>query len=86
MKKYNKQKGVQNMQPKFPVKFEKTSGYDANGHRITNIVGFDGVELLKECPRCGLAKKSSAFGVSGRKMEQDNEKSIRDQSYCIECR
>lgn len=58
-----------------------SSGYDANGHRITNIVGFNGNELLKYCPSCGYIKPSTSFGWNGRVTT-----SRRDQSECNECR
>lgn len=63
--------------------FPRTNGRDANGNRLTNIVGFDGVELLKECPHCECTKRSSEFGALGR---QTNPQGRRDQSWCKECR
>lgn len=60
---------------------DMSSGYDANNNRITNIVGFDGHELLKHCPRCNLPKPTTQFGYSGRVTT-----SRRDQSECTDCR
>lgn len=60
---------------------DMSSGYDANGYRVTNIVGFNGHELLKHCPRCNRAKPTTKFGYSGRVTT-----STRDQSECNDCR
>ena len=60
---------------------DMSSGYDANGNRITNIIGFDGSELLKYCPSCEYIKPSTDFGWSGRVTT-----SRRDQSECNHCR
>ncbi|NMA82640.1 MAG: hypothetical protein GX962_02105 [Epulopiscium sp.] len=35
--------------------FKGVSGNDANGNRATNIVGFDGQDLLKRCTRTDCA-------------------------------
>lgn len=65
----------------FPCSFSKMNGYDANNNRVTNLVGFNGHELLKKCPNCSGEKDVTAFGYSGR---VTNEK--RDQSNCTDCR
>ena len=58
--------------------FPKTSGYDGTSLRVTNIVGIQNGDFLKECPKCGLIKVSEEFGL--RKTVN------RDQSECIDCR
>ena len=58
--------------------FAKTSGYDGTNLRVTNIVGIQNGNFLKECPKCGRAKISEEFGL--RKTVN------RDQSECIDCR
>lgn len=60
---------------------DKSSGFDDNENRITNIVGFDGNELIKLCPRCNGEKPTSRFGYKGRVTT-----SKRDQSECNDCR
>lgn len=64
-----------------PFFMEMSSGYDANNNRITNIVGYDGINLLKYCPRCQCTKPTTEFGYSGRVTT-----SRRDQSECNSCR
>lgn len=64
-----------------PFFMEISSGYDANNNRITNIVGYDGINLLKYCPKCGCTKPTTEFGYSGR-VTTDR----RDQSDCNSCR
>ena len=64
-----------------PCSFSKVNGYDSNNNRVTNLVGFDGHELLKKCPNCSKEKRVTAFGYLGR---VTNEK--RDQSNCTDCR
>lgn len=64
--------------PTQSVNFSKTSGYDGNNLRATNIVGFSNGDFLKECPNCGEIKPSEAFGL--------RETLDRDQSYCKDCR
>lgn len=67
-----------------PIRFgANLSGYDRLGRRVTNIVGFDGTHLIKECPKCGSEKTSIEFGLSGRTMENGE---VRDQSNCTRCR
>lgn len=61
--------------------FSKINGYDANNNRVTNLVGYDGVELMKRCPHCDIDKHITDFGYSGR---TTNRK--RDQSQCTVCR
>lgn len=64
-----------------PFTMDMSSGYDANNNRVTNIVGFNGQELLKYCPSCGNIKPTTSFGYSGRVTN-----SRRDQSECNNCR
>ncbi len=61
--------------------FSKISGYDSNNNRITNLVGFDGHELLKVCPKCSGIKHVTDYGYSGRYTNRR-----RDQSQCSYCR
>ncbi len=61
--------------------FPKTNGYDANNHRVTNLVGCDGSQLLKRCPACGLDKSPLDYGEQGRITTWQ-----RDQSQCLTCR
>lgn len=61
--------------------FSKINGYDANHNRVTNLVGFDGTELLKKCPCCEVNKHVTEFGYSGRMTN-----ARRDQSQCTLCR
>lgn len=49
--------------------------------RVTNLVGFDGTNLLKRCPSCGYDKSLVGFDYSGRYTD-----GRRDQSCCNECR
>jgi len=60
------------------LSFPKTSGYDGNNLRVTNIVGVQNGDFLKECPKCRRVKCSEEFGL--RKTVN------RDQSECTECR
>ena len=63
--------------------FKKMSnGYDANGVRVTNIIGFRKGDFLKVCPCCGNSFPASAFGL---RYDSRNAK-MRDQSYCSACR
>lgn len=64
-----------------PFFMEMSSGYDNNNNRITNIVGCDGINLLKYCPRCQCTKPTTEFGFKGRVTT-----SRRDQSECNSCR
>lgn len=64
-----------------PFTMPISSGYDSTDARITNIVGFDGTNLLKQCPSCGLQKPTTEFGWSGRVTS-----GRRDQSECSNCR
>lgn len=63
---------------------ERLSGYDADGNRITNIVGFDGEYLLKWRPHCEQVLLSIDFGPEGRPSSDPQHR--RDQSYCMVCR
>lgn len=69
--------------------FFGVSGYDANGNRATNIVGFDGKDLLKRCtnPDCyePIKSRASGFGESGRCTNKKTGMK-RDQAQCVECR
>ena len=64
-----------------PFTMDMSSGYDNNSNRITNIVGFDGYNLLKYCPSCHSIKPTIEFGYLGRVTT-----SRRDQSECNLCR
>ncbi len=63
--------------------WNKINGYDSTGCRITNIVGHDGHDFLKQCSRdsCGAIMRASYFGPEGRTTNQR-----RDQSNCTDCR
>ncbi len=68
--------------------FDGISGYDANGDRVTHIVGFDGTDLLKRCthPNCRAIKQSAnGFGEKGRN-SNPKRPMRRDQAQCSECR
>jgi hypothetical protein len=68
--------------------FKGISGFDAKGNRVTNIVGFDGVELLKRCtnPDCWEIKRAAeGFGENGRN-SNPRRSMRRDQAQCIQCR
>lgn len=65
-----------------PCSFSKTNGHDSNNTRFTNLVGFDGNELLKKCPKCLAEKHITEFGNSGRFTNNEH----RDQSNCNDCR
>lgn len=60
------------------LSFSKTNGYDGDNLRVTNIVGIQNGDFLKECPKCGRVKYSEEFGL--RKTVN------RDQSECTDCR
>lgn len=60
---------------------DMSSGYDDDGDRITNIVGYNGHELLKYCHSCRCEKPTTQFGYSGRVTTSN-----RDQSQCNDCR
>lgn len=67
----------------FPIatcRFSKTNGYDANGIRVTNLVGFDTNDFMKQCPNCGRIMPASIFGL--RNMPDGQH----DQSNCPDCR
>lgn len=66
---------------RMPFTMPMSSGYDFNGNRITNIVGFDGTYLLKWCPSCQIIKPTISFGWIGRVTN-----GRRDQSECNDCR
>lgn len=61
--------------------FTKINGYDANNNRVTNLVGYDGLEFLKRCTNCNIDKHVTEFGYSGR-----TTNGRRDQSQCSNCR
>ena len=61
--------------------FQKINGYDANHKRVTNLVGYNGRELLKKCPNCHRIKPVTEYGYTGRITNIR-----RDQSQCSECR
>ncbi len=61
---------------------EKISGYDARIYRVTNLVGYNGDEFIKLCPKCGEKLSEIRFGYSGR----NSKGGRRDQSQCNECR
>ena len=69
--------------------FKGIPGYDVNGNRATNIVGFDGTDLLKRCtnPDCRepIKPRESGYGSEGRCTNQKTGMR-RDQAQCIECR
>ena len=68
--------------------FIGVKGYDAKGDRVTNIVGFDGVDLLKRCtnPECWEIKRGAeGFGESGRN-SNPRRSMRRDQAQCKVCR
>lgn len=68
--------------------FVGVKGFDARGYRVTNIVGFDGVDLLKRCtnPDCWEIKRSAeGFGENGRN-SNPKRPMRRDQAQCIICR
>ncbi len=70
------------------VEFKGVSGYDAKGSRVTNIIGFDGVDLLKRCTNrdCWEIKRGAdGFGENGRN-SNPKRPMRRDQAQCIECR
>lgn len=57
-----------------PFRFEqgqKFNGNDAQGNRITNIVGFDGEYIEKWCRNCGGIFLSIDFGIEGRATSPD---------------
>ena len=69
-----------------PCQFsKKISGYDSSLNRVTNLIGFDGNEFLKQCSRadCSRVLKASDFGPWGRTMANGQH---RDQSNCPSCR
>lgn len=74
---------VVKVQPKRGRTFKKMSnGWDANGVRVTNIIGFRKGDFLKVCPYCGNAFPASSFGL-----RYDSQAArMRDQSYCKTCR
>lgn len=63
---------------------QRHNGTDADGNRVTNIVGFDGEYLLKWCPHCEEVKISLDFGPEGR--PDSDQLHRRDQSWCLVCR
>ena len=64
-------------------RWNKINGYDSSGCRITNIVGHDGTDFLKQCSRdgCGVILHAVDFGPEGR-----HTNGPRDQSNCPDCR
>ena len=69
---------IQNTSGQYPNRFPQTNGYDNNGVRVTNLVGYENGDFLKICPNCGRTLPSEAFGL--RITEN------RDQSWCSDCR
>lgn len=68
--------------------YDGESGKDANGDRVTHIVGFNGYDLLKRCtnPNCRRIKPGAeGFGEQGRNSYPKNPMR-RDQAQCKECR
>ena len=69
--------------------FPGVSGFDANGNRATNIVGFDGQDLLKKCtnPKCEkpIKPREEGFGSAGR-CTNTRTGMRRDQAQCKACR
>lgn len=64
--------------------FSGVNGLDADNKRVTNIVGFDGKDLLKKCTHCREIKQSeNGFGTEGRSTSPGQR---RDQAQCNECR
>ncbi|MGV8146290.1 MAG: hypothetical protein ACLKAK_10850 [Alkaliphilus sp.] len=61
--------------------FIEINGWDVCHNRVTNLVGYDGIEMAKKCPRCNITKHVTRFGYDGRYTNRR-----RDQSYCNECR
>lgn len=59
------------------------SGYDAQNHRVTNLVGHNGVQFIKNCPHCNRNLPETDFGYAGR---DTGEERRRDQSNCTQCR
>ncbi len=60
------------------------SGYfidDDEMVRVTNLVGYDGNNILKWCPNCKQIKGIEGFDYSGRYANGQ-----RDQSNCKDCR
>jgi hypothetical protein len=68
--------------------FEGLSGNDANGDRVTHIVGFNGADLLKKCTNKDCRKIKPAIEGFGEKGRNSNPKRSmrRDQAQCIDCR
>ena len=72
--------------PPTNLSFPKTSGYDGDNLRVTNITRVlpatkampKGSDFLKECPKCGRAKCSEQFGL--------RTTVNRDQSECTDYR
>lgn len=60
------------------LRFEQTTSLDGDNLRVTNIVGIQNGDFLKECPKCGRAKCSEQFGL--------RTTVNRDQSECTDCR
>jgi hypothetical protein len=69
--------------------FQGLSGFDANKNRATNIVGFNGSDLLKKCtnPKCKepIKPREIGFGSEGR-CTNKNTGMRRDQAQCKICR
>lgn len=69
--------------------FVGVSGFDANKNRATNIVGFDGNDLLKRCTNSDCANpikpRADGFGEKGRTTNKRTGMR-RDQAQCKICR
>lgn len=76
---------IQIKTPQFPpdsCRFSsKVNGYDDEGVRVTNLVGFENGDFLKICPNCNRIFSATHFGL--RNMGNGD---IRDQSNCPDCR
>ena len=46
--------------------------------------GYNGSQPTRICPHCGKEKPISDFGF--RKMDKENDDSVRNQSWCSDCR
>lgn len=69
--------------------FKGVTGFDADGNRATNIVGFDGQDLLKKCTNLDcedpIKPRENGFGSNGR-CTNARTGMRRDQAQCKVCR